>query len=241
MKIYGRAFSSVLRRALLAFLLLSCGPTRFASPTSKPITTPTSTTPGRSPLTLARGASLALGDIQLVLEEIVTETIEPAPDDTTAYPSGSGVTVTVTLGGQRGSMSLLSPGYTSNPIAWLAGYRIELVHADDRSAQLVFDRVTERAAATQTIQLRRGETARLHDRVRFEFRGHGHKMMDEGIESPLLVRVAFDGRDHQYALHPPRETTFYWQDLLFTLGTYTYDERMELVVDRLALEPVLGR
>lgn len=240
MNIRGGTLPSV-RHILAALLLLACGPARAPAPpiASTPMTTPTPSP--RVPLVFARGATLALGDLRLVLEDIVSETIEAAPDDANAYPAGSGVTVTVSLGGERGSMTLLSPGYTSTPVSWLAGYRVELVRADDRGAQILVDRVTDRVAASQTIELRRGDAVQLHGRVRLEFRGHGHKMVEPGMESPLLVRVAFDGRDQQYALHPPREVTFWWQDLRFTLGRYTYDEAMEIVVDRLALEPVVGQ
>lgn len=198
---------------------------------------PPATAP-RVPLSLAPGASLELDGTRLALVEITLETIAADPSNPTAYPPGSGATVTVTLAGERGVLTLLSAGYTSTSVAWLGAYRVELVGADHRGAELHVDRVTDRVLARQPIQLRRGETARIHDRE-VTFHSHGHKMVEAGTESPLLVRVAFDGRDeHTYSLFPSRKAVFHWQDLRFTLVAYEYDSQMELVVDRLALEPV---
>lgn len=225
----------------LIVALASCGPSpapsRPASPPERPLPIVQPTAP-RRPLTLASGGSVALGELRLELVAIVTEEIAEAPGAPEAYPAGSGVTVTVALGGQRAALTRLSPGYTSESIAWLAGHRLELVSADHRGAQLLVDRVTERVTATRSLRVRVGDVVRLHDRVDFTFRGHGHKSVEPGMTSPLLVRVAFDGVDQQLALEPPRDVTFQWRDLRFRLGAYEYDDFMELVVEQLALEPV---
>jgi len=204
-----------------------------SDPPSSPVPAAT-----RTPRAIALGTTVELGPERLELVDIVSEEIAEAPDARDAYPAGSGVTVTVVIGGERSAMTLLSKGYTSTPVTWVQKYRLELVRVDGQVAHLHVDRVTDHVVGTQAVRIRRGETVRVHERVDFAFREHGHKRVEPGIESPLLVRVAYDGAEQSYALFPPNRSSFMWRDLQFTLGAYEYNEYMDLSVDRLELEAV---
>lgn len=86
--------------------------------------------------------------------------------------------------------------------------------------------------ARQTFRIARGETVRVHGRVDFRFVRHGHKLALEGTESPLMVDVAYDGVTATHHLYPPRDASWTWKDLKFTLLQYAYDDSMDLVVER---------
>ena len=207
-----------------------------SSPTSPP-------DPAPATRAAAIGTPVALLDGRsLVVDDIVVETLEPAPGDRATYPAGSGATVTITLAGAKVTLTKLSAGYSGSPVAWVRDLRIELHDTDGKVAQLSVDRVSDRVLASERIRIRRGERVRLHDTLDFTFVGHSHKSVMAGQESPLMVNVDYhDG--HRYprthSLFPPREVTWTWHDVRFTLGDYRYDEVMDLVVDRLALEPVM--
>jgi hypothetical protein len=242
--------------AMLVGLLASCGSSSATSPEpamSDPapdlVASPTDASPppplARATLAATRGETLLLADDgQLTVESITVESIAPDPGGASGYPPGTGVTVAVTLDGTDGTMTLLSAGYASNPIAWFAHHRAELVRVDGDVAHLLVDRITDRALATASIELERGQTRRLHDRVDLEFVHHGHKSVRPGQESPLMVSVAYhaggEPEQRTYNLYPPGDATWTWRDLRFTLGAYEYGRRMELVVDALALEPALA-
>lgn len=188
-----------------------------------------------TPIELTDGTSLAVTDI-------VVETIAPAPDDPAAYPAGSGARVLITVGGDKVALTKLSAGYDASPVAWVRDLKIELHDTDGKVAQLSVHRVSDRVLASESIRIRRGERVRLHDTLDFTFVGHSHKSVMAGMESPLMVNVDYhDG--HRYprthSLFPPREATWTWQDVRFTLGDYRYGDFMDLVVDRMALDPVM--
>lgn len=193
-------------------------------------------------VTLAHGASVMLADgAMLSVEGIEVESIAASPDNPAAYPGGSGVTVRLMLAGQPLSLTRLSEGYRSSAVGWAFERRIELIDSDGKVARLAVHRVVDRVLASQPLRIRRGERVRLFEAVDFHFLGHTHKRTMGGDESPLMVVVDYhDGRGQPEtaSIYPPKVASWSRQDLRFTLGEYAYDDFMELVVDRLALEPL---
>ncbi len=211
-------------------------PKPSTSPAAPPVAAPTTQAVAiGTPIVLPDGASL-------VVDDIVVEAIEPAPGDSGAYPAGSGATVAITLAGVKVTLTKLSAGYRGAPVAWVHDLKVELHDTDGKVAHLSVHRVSERVLATEQIRIRRGERVRLHDTLDFTFVSHSHKSVMPGQESPLMVNVDYhDGHPYPrtHSLFPPREATWMWDDLRFTLGDYRYGDFMDLVVDRMALEPVL--
>jgi hypothetical protein len=239
------------RRLALLAILAGCAPAPAVPPppamtdlAPPPAAAPSPAASPRSPLAVALRAPIELEEGRwLEVEAIVGEDLAPAPGDgAAAYPAGSGVTVTVAVAGQQATLSLLSAGYSSAPVAWLDDLRIELAGVAGEVAHLRLDRRTDRVLASQAVRIRQGETIRLHDEVDFQFVSHGHKAVTAEMISPLMVNVDYhDGAPYgwTHSLFPPDDATWLWRDLRFTLGAYHYGDFMELVVDRLALAPVV--
>ncbi len=238
------------RAALAGALMVSCGGA-LVSQTNQAThdAPPSSSTPTRAAETavathpVALGAAIELPDgTSLVVEDIMIEHIEPAPDDLAAYPGGSGATVRITVRGEVVTLTKLPAGYDGSPVAWLDDLKIELHDTDGKVAQLSVHRITSRALATERVRVQRGERVRLHDMVDFTFVSHSHKSVGPGQESPLMVNVDYhDGHPYPrtHSLFLPGEASWAWQDLRFTLAEHQYDEFMVLTVDRLALERLL--
>lgn len=217
-------------------------------PSSTPIHVPPPAVPATSAVgtpsqAMAAGASVTLPDgVRLAVESIVVDGIAPPPDARRADPAGSAVTVTMTLAGKHVTLSRLAAGHHEPPVAWIDELRVALVRADATVAHLAVHRVTDRVVATKQLRVAAGERIRLHDVLDFELVGHSHKRVTPEMESPLMVDVDYhDGRPHgrTHSLFPPREVTWRWHEVRFTLGAYEYDRWMDLVVERLALEQVL--
>jgi hypothetical protein len=196
--------------------------------------------PAARPLEIGLGQSITLDDgTVVVVEQIVVESIEASPDDPRSYPAGTGATVVITVAGHRAELTKLSPPYPSVTVAWLHGVRIELHDTDGKIARVSLQRVTDRVLATESLRISKGERVRLHGTHDFTFVGHSHKSISAGMESPLMVNVDYhDGHPYPrtHSLFPPREATWAWEDLRFTLVEHQYDDFMVLTVDRLALE-----
>jgi hypothetical protein len=151
-----------------------------------------------------------------------------------------GTTVTLAVGASRATLGLCHEG-KGDCVAWLSAFRCELADIRGQAAYLQLDRITNQVAATEKLQIRRGETVRLHKRVDFEFVGHSHKKTFPGQDSPLLVHVDYHrgpGSQATYHLYPPQQNTWSWQDLRFLLDNYDYNDSIDIVVHRMLLSPI---
>lgn len=190
-------------------------------------------------------------DNELRVESVVIESIEPSPDG--AYPAGSGIDVEVVMQrGQyevRGTMTSLSEGYTSRPIAWLEQYRVTLVDVDDpRKApevSLVVERVAEGEATGEPSEgrLSAATPMTLPDGTELRFLGHSHKSVSAGMTSPLMISVQwavpdYEAVDQHTSIETDGDRAFEWRDLVVKVVDWQYDDWMDLEVRRRKLERV---
>ncbi len=220
---------------------------REASEPEAPVQDPTHT------LTLSEPARLPGGD-SLVLADVTIETIEAAPDDPESYPAGAGVTATLRL--ERGSsrrelvLSRLSEGYESRLSGWLDGYRVTLIELDDLerapSARVLVERATDRLSEAPAVtgRVRKGGALAIDARLSMRFVAHGHKRVEAGESSPLMVHVQWEAQGEESVedggnLGPARaDLRWTWRDLHVMIEEYQYDEWMAVTVRRLVLERV---
>lgn len=181
------------------------------------------------------------------LQSLVVEQIEASPEDPVAYPAGSGVVMTIVAAGRQVELSELPAAYAPRRVAWVEGWRIELVSFDDRrpSVAIALDRITDDPVpgSERTVEVRKGEEIALADDLTMRFDGHGHKHVMSGQSSPLIVHVTYAqaGATHETSynlLAPPEDDTWRWQDHELRIVDHAYDERMTLSVRRLRLQPL---
>lgn len=187
----------------------------------------------------------------LRVESVVIESIEPSPDG--VYPAGSGIDVEVVMQrGQyevRGTMTSLSEGYTSRPIAWLEHYRVTLVDvADPHNApkvSLVIERVADGEATGEPSKGRLSKDApiTLVDGTELRFLGHSHKSVSAGMSSPLMIAVqwavpGYESVDQHTSIETDGERTFEWRDLVVKVVEWQYDQWMDVEIRRRKLERV---
>lgn len=217
------------------------------APAPAPMPMPTHRLSPREPVPLDAQTTLRV-------EDVVIESIEPAPDDAERQPGGTGLDVTVVL--QRGAHELrtvltrLSVGYSSHPVGWLEDYRITLLDVADphRAAKvaLVVERVTEQDAdgPPQRLRVRKGQEAVLDDGTGLTLVGHSHKRTMAGQRSPLVVTVQWrePGREPASQIRnlgpDDDDMRWTWRDLVVTVDAYDYDEWMDLTITRRALARV---
>lgn len=217
------------------------------APAPAPMPMPTHRLTPREPVSLDAQSTLRV-------EDVVIESIEPAPDDPERPPGGTGIDVTVVV--QRGAHELrtvltrLSEGYPSRPVGWIEDYRITLLDVADphRAAKvaLVVERVTEQDAhePPQRLRVIKGQEALLDDGTGLMLVGHGHKRTMAGQRSPLVVTVQWREPGHEPVqqsrnLGPDDDDMRWtWRDLVVTVDAYDYDDWMDLTITRRALARV---
>jgi len=197
------------------------------------------------PITLRSGVTLRHEG--LVIEEIAAG---PSP----AYPGGSGVTMTLVVDGIGGGVavrrpiSLLSPGYTSQNVAWFGPYRVTVVdvkdpHRRDAVVELTVEETTDEVVPGAPIvaTITRGGSLELGDATMI-FVAHGHKRTRPGETSPLLLTVQYrvpgsetEEQHGELTGDPPRWT---WRDRRFLVRDHAYNASMQLEVVRLRLAPL---
>lgn len=190
-------------------------------------------------------------DNELRVQSVVIESIEPSPDG--AYPAGSGIDVEVVMQrGQyevRGTMTSLSEGYTSRPIAWLEQYRVTLVDvADPHNAPKVSLLVERLSDGDATGEPHRGRLSKdtpitLSDGTELRFLGHSHKSVSAGMTSPLMISVAwavpgYEAVDQHTSIETDGERTFEWHDHVVKVVEWQYDDWMDVEIRGRKLERV---
>lgn len=213
-------------------------------PVVSPLPEPTHVLELRKPVRLDQ-------DNELRVESVVIESIEPSPDG--AYPAGSGIDVEVVMQrGQyevRGTMTSLSEGYTSRPIAWLEQYRVTLVDVDEPhnapKVSLVVERVSETEATGEPSKgrLSKATPMTLPDGTELRFVGHSHKSVSAGMTSPLMISVQwavpdYEAVDQHTSIETDGERTFDWRDLVVKVVEWQYDDWMDVEIRRRTLERV---
>lgn len=85
------------------------------------------------------------------------------------------------------------------------------------------------------LRIRRGETVKLPGGIRFTFAGHGHKNVEPGDTSPLIIygkittSAAVKDEDFSVNLHTEHSRIFRaGDDRVFEVVNYAYDDWMEL-------------
>jgi hypothetical protein len=183
--------------------------------------------------------------ISATLEGYTIEQIAESPVNPEAYPAGSGVVMSVAIGGYTVDLSDLSAGYQGVAEAWTPDHRITLVRHDTRtsSVTLQIEKITNTIdeALHQSARLDRGKSLSLGDSVEAVFAGHSHKMVYEGQSSPLVIGMSYrrEGQEVEsgsYNLYPKEDGTWRWRNYRFTIKNYEYNVFMELDVSRLAME-----
>lgn len=215
--------------------------------TPAPMPTPTHVLPLREPVPLDSQNALRVQDV-------IIESIEPSPEDPEAYPAGSGIDVTVVM--QRGSyevraeLSLLSEGYTSQPVGWLEDYRVTLLDVAEPhrapEVSLVVERVTDHDTdePPQMLRLTKDQPSPLRDGTVLTLRGHGHKRTSPGQRSPLMIAVRWEvpgqpAVDQDTSIGPSEDDDRWsWRDLVVTVGEYDYGDWMDVTIVRRQLQRV---
>jgi hypothetical protein len=175
----------------------------------------------------------------LLLDDVITERIEAAPPDYSdgeAYPTGSGVTVTVQWDGQGHTFSRLSQGYESVEEIWLDGYRLRLGRIQQKPlmVEVFLDRLEKGESRAFTVK--KGERISLDAHTDMRFDSHSHKRTRAGQSSPLMLNLVFleDGAPVEaktFSLHLKEERSFSWRNFRFELMDHQYDQSMTLKVD----------
>jgi len=201
--------------------------------------------PKRSPVELLLDQPVTFDEETFALRSFVLEEIAPDPNGSAAYPGGSGLTLTIETPSGSVALSELPAAYGPVKVGWTTEHRVELIGHDTRrpSVAVYIDRIGEPLAETRH-QLRIARSARIAlgtSTMRFD--SHGHKIIEEGQTSPLIVRVTYepDSRhpeEASYNVELERRPWWRWHDYELAIVGYEYDAFMELAVTRLALEPV---
>ncbi len=198
---------------------------------------------------LAANQQLTIGPgVTLRYDNLVIEEIAAGPSS--AYPAGSGLTLTLIVDGLNGpirrSVSLLSEGYTSKREAWFDRFRVTVndVTSPHRDAvvELVVEQVTDRAGTPTSANVVKGGSVALGTASMF-FRGHGSKHIGPGETSPLMVALEYSvpGEEpERVELNVgtgPRHS-WRWRDYELTVLAHEFDAWMRLQIARLQLAPV---
>lgn len=202
-------------------------------------------------LTREQRAPIELGaTATLRYEGLVVESIAAGPS--AAYPAGSGLSLTLVLEGgaraERQTVSLLSEGYTSRPVAWFGSHRVTLLDVKDpereAKVELVVERVSDRArpGAPVVARVEVGQSITLDDGVRVEFLGNSTKEIGEGEAAPLLVALRYlvpgeEPRASESSVGSdggPLGWT--WRDYRFVIVEHAYAAWMKLSIERLVLD-----
>jgi hypothetical protein len=197
---------------------------------------------GPAPIWVPVKGSVALeGDLTFTLVGLTLERMEPPPG---ARPGSirDHAVVTGELAGARVAIGL-GPG----DAAWARDLRVTLVDADDRPpgrAALRFERLGEPGPG-RALRLARREPVAVAPGITAELAAHGHKDAPPGRESPLIVHMRYveGGRAYEgsTSLFPPREATWDWHALRFSLRAHEYGEHMDVTVAERPLRPVAAR
>jgi|GEM_PF-1969513 len=187
----------------------------------------------------------------LRVESVVIESIEPSPDG--EYPAGAGIDVGVVM--QRGkyevraSMTELSEGYASQPVAWLENYRVTLLAVDDPhnapKVSVTVERVSEDSppGAPTIGRLSEATPISLDDETVLRFLGHSHKRTYPGQTSPLMIAVRWETpgaepEDQHTSIMPDGPREFFWRDRVVKVVEWQYGDWMDLEIRQRALERV---
>jgi hypothetical protein len=228
-----------------------------APPRSLPVAPTPTSEPGSEPAAPARESTVSLAlnapwteprtGARFELQSLVVEQIEASPENPAAYPAGAGVVMTLVAAGSEVELSELPAAYAPKRVAWVEGWRIQLLSFDDRppTVDIALERITDEVVvgSERTVEVRKGEELALSDELTMRFDGHGHKRVMAGQRSPLVVHVTYveAGTTQQASynlLTPPDDRAWRWQDHELRLVDHAYDERMTLSVRRLRLAPV---
>lgn len=198
----------------------------------------------RTPVSLA-----AESGVTAHLRDYIIEEIAAAPGDTEAYPGGSGVVMTIEIGGQSVQLSDLSEGYEGAPVAWTPNYKLTLVNHDSSApwADVRIERITDTVESTLHSKTRviLGESIALEAPLEAVFVSHGHRMVPRGRRSPLNVGMTYQTPSQEldspiHSLYPSDDNTWRWRNYQFRLLSHEYNSFMELEVSRLGLSALVA-
>lgn len=90
----------------------------------------------------------------------------------------------------------------------------------------------------QEFTIKKGETVKLADGLRFTFKGHSHKTTFVDQISPLIISATYEFsnkkiEDYHYVFPKAGETWgWQWENYTFTGSDYAYDEYMRIRADK---------
>lgn len=139
-------------------------------------------------------------DVCLALQQLRMVLTNPAGKEQKAAPCTNEARVAVTLAPGESFERTLSLAKIFPAVKWSTGrWALDQSWARPPDAGIPGGQVSMtaepliRAKAVQTFTIKRGASVTLSDGSTFRFRAHGHKDVEAGQSSPLIVRGSFAG------------------------------------------------